>query len=95
MNYLLLSQIIHAKTSIGSSGKRKLRITATNNKGKTGTVILNINIIPRTFAAQNNCSDKTLTADGNIFVWKGESSCTNASKSPCGQMQKDTLPKSV
>ena len=80
-----------AKTSIGSSGKRKLRITATNNKGKTGTVILNINIIPRTFAAQNNCSDKTLTADGNIFVWKGESSCTNASKSPCGQMQKDTL----
>lgn len=80
-----------AKTSIGSSGKRKLRITATNNKGKTGTVILNINIIPRTFAAQNNCSDKTLTADGNIFVWKGESSCTNASKSPCGQMQADTL----
>lgn len=80
-----------AKTSIGSSGKRKLRITATNNKGKTGTVILNINIIPRTFAAQNNCSDKTLTADGSIFVWKGESSCTNASKSPCGQMQKDTL----
>lgn len=80
-----------AKTSIGSSGKRKLRITATNNKGKTGTVILKINIIPRTFAAQNNCSDKTLTADGNIFVWKGESSCTNASKSPCGQMQKDTL----
>lgn len=80
-----------AKTSIGSSGKRKLRITATNNKGKTGTVILNINIIPRTFAAQNNCSDKTITADGNIFVWKGESSCTNASKSPCGQMQKDTL----
>lgn len=80
-----------AKTSIGSTGKRKLRITATNNKGKTGTVILNINIIPRTFAAQNNCSDKTLTADGNIFVWKGESSCTNASKSPCGQMQADTL----
>lgn len=80
-----------ATTSIGSTGKRKLRITATNNKGKTGTVILNINIIPRTFAAQNNCSDKTLTADGNIFVWKGESSCTNASKSPCGQMQKDTL----
>lgn len=80
-----------AKTSIGSSGKRKIRITATNNKGKTGTVILNINIIPRTFAAQNNCSDKTLTADGNIFVWKGESSCTNASKSPCGQMQADTL----
>lgn len=80
-----------AKTSIGSSGKRKLRITATNNKGKTGTVILNINIIPRTFASQNNCSDKTLTADGNIYVWKGESSCTNASKSPCGQMQKDTL----
>ena len=80
-----------ATTSIGSTGKRKLRITATNNKGKTGTVILNINIIPQTFAAQNNCSDKTLTADGNIFVWKGESSCTNASKSPCGQMQKDTL----
>ena len=80
-----------ATTSIGSTGKRKLRITATNNKGKTGTVILNINIIPRTFAAQNNCSDKTLTADGNIFVWKGESSCTNASKSPCGQMQADTL----
>lgn len=80
-----------ATTSIGSTGKRKLRITATNNKGKTGTVILNINIIPWTFAAQNNCSDKTLTADGNIFVWKGESSCTNASKSPCGQMQKDTL----
>lgn len=80
-----------ATTSIGSTGKRKLRITATNNKGKTGTVILNINIIPQTFAAQNNCSDKTLTADGNIFVWKGESSCTNASKSPCGQMQADTL----
>lgn len=80
-----------ATTSIGSTGKRKLRITATNNQGKTGTVILNINIIPQTFAAQNNCSDKTLTADGNIFVWKGESSCTNASKSPCGQMQADTL----
>lgn len=80
-----------AKTSIGSTGKRKLRITATNNQGKTGTVILNINIIPQTFAAQNNCTDKTITAAGNIFVWKGESSCTNASKSPCGQMQADTL----
>ena len=80
-----------AKTSIGSTGKRKLRITATNNQGKTGTVILNINIIPQTFAAQNNCTDKTITAEGNIFVWKGESSCTNASKSPCGQMQKDTI----
>lgn len=80
-----------AKTSIGSTGKRKLRITATNNQGKTGTVILNINIIPQTFAAQNNCTDKTITAAGNIFVWKGESSCTNASKSPCGQMQKDTI----
>ena len=80
-----------ATTSIGSTGKRKLRITATNNQGKTGTVILNINIIPQTFAAQNNCTDKTITAAGNIFVWKGESSCTNASKSPCGQMQADTL----
>ena len=80
-----------AKTSIGSTGKRKLRITATNNQGKTGTVILNINIIPQTFAAQNNCTDKTITAAGNIFVWKGESSCTNASKSPCGQMQTDTI----
>lgn len=80
-----------AKTSIGSTGKRKLRITATNNQGKTGTVILNINVIPQTFAAQNNCTDKTITAAGNIFVWKGESSCTNASKSPCGQMQADTL----
>lgn len=80
-----------AKTSIGSTGKRKLRITATNNQGKTGTVILNINIIPQTFAAQNNCTDKTITAAGNIFVWKGESSCTNASKSPCGQMQADTI----
>lgn len=80
-----------ATTSIGSTGKRKLRITATNNQGKTGTVILNINIIPQTFAAQNNCTDKTITATGNIFVWKGESSCTNASKSPCGQMQADTL----
>ena len=80
-----------AKTSIGSTGKRKLRITATNNQGKTGTVILNINIIPQTFAAQNNCTDKTITAEDNIFVWKGESSCTNASKSPCGQTQKDTI----
>ena len=80
-----------ATTSIGSTGKRKLRITATNSQGKTSTVILNINIIPKTFAAQNNCSDKTLTAAGNIFVWKGESSCTNANKSPCGQMQADTI----
>ena len=80
-----------ATTSIGSTGKRKLRITATNSQGKTSTVILNINIIPQTFAAQNNCSDKTLTAAGNIFVWKGESSCTNANKSPCGQMQADTI----
>ena len=80
-----------ATTSIGSTGKRKLRITATNSQGKTSTVILNINIIPKTFAAQNNCSDKTFTAAGNIFVWKGESSCTNANKSPCGQMQADTI----
>ena len=80
-----------ATTSIGSTGKRKLRITATNNQGKTGTVILNINVIPQTFAAQNNCTDKTITAAGNIFVWKGESSCTNANKSPCGQMQADTI----
>lgn len=80
-----------ATTSIGSTGKRKLKITATNSQGKTSTVILNINVIPQTFAAKYNCSDKTLTATGDIYVWKGESSCTNASKSPCDQMQADTI----
>ena len=77
--------------TIGSAGKRKFKITATNSKGKTSTVIMNINAVEPTFASTNGCSNKTLTASGNIYVWKGESGCTNANQSGCDQMEKNTL----
>ncbi len=77
--------------TIGSAGKRKFKITATNNIGKTSTVIMNINAVKQTFASTNGCSNKTLTASGNIYVWKGESGCTNANQSGCDQMEKNTL----
>lgn len=77
--------------SIGSTGKRKFKVTATNSVGKTSTVIMNINVIQKSFAAEYGCSDKTLTASGNIYVWKGGSSCTNASQSGCDQMESNTL----
>ena len=77
--------------TLNGPGHRVIQYVATDANGRSTTVTVRLNIAPESFASQNNCSNKTITATDDIYVWRGESSCTNSSKSPCGQMQGDTI----
>ena len=77
--------------TLNGPGHRVIQYVATDANGRSTTVTVRLNIAPESFASQNNCSNKTITATDDIYVWRGESNCTNSSKSPCGQMQGDTI----
>ena len=70
---------------VGSTGKRVLKINAQNSYGKTSSVTLKLDVIARTFAAQNNCTDTVVTL-GTIESWKAGSTCksiTDSDSSRC------------
>ena len=66
-----------ATRTISSTGKRKFKVTATNNVGKSSVVIMNLNVIEQSFASQYSCASTALTS-GYIYTWKAGSTCTTA-----------------
>ncbi len=64
-----------ATRTISSTGKRKFKVTATNNVGKSSVVIIYMNIIEQSFASQYSCTSTALTS-GTIYSWKAGSTCT-------------------
>lgn len=65
---------------VESTGKRVLKINAQNSYGKTSSVTLKLDVIARTFAAQNNCTDTVVTI-GTIESWIAGSTCKSISDS--------------
>ena len=66
--------------TIGSDGKRKIKITATNSIGKTSTVIMNINAVKPPFENKYDCTTSVVSS-GTIYSWIAGSDCKSTSES--------------
>ena len=66
--------------TIGSAGKRKIKITATNSIGKTSTVIMNINAVKPPFENKYDCTTSVVSS-GTIYSWIAGSDCKSTSES--------------